>query len=108
VSDTYEPDSDIYIFRYIYMTCNGFHENYVGLTTTSFAARQRVRRQQIQHPYLRQIGASEHIDNCNPNKDIKYNVAPFFKTNNKTIRGIKESFFIKRFQPLLNKLTLSA
>jgi hypothetical protein len=89
------------------MTCNGCHENYVGLTTTSLAARHRVHRQQIQHPYLRQIGASEHFDKCNPNKKIKYNVAPFFKINNKTMGEIKESLFIKRFQPFLNKLTLS-
>ena len=85
------------------MTCLGCHENYVGLTTTSLAARHRVHRQQIFTASLRHLHVSHHIFHCNPTTEIKYSLVPFYKINDKTMGEIKEQFFIKQFKPTLNK-----
>ena len=83
------------------ISCNGCQENYVGLTTTTLAARQRVHRSQILNEHFRQIDLSAHLDQCT-SSGLKYNVAPFYKIHDKTMGEIKEQYFIKRFKPALN------
>ena len=90
------------------ITCNGCNEQYVGLTNDKLANRFSVHRQQIKHPVYRQLGVSEHIDNCS-NLDIKFCVTPFYKlpSSDRAIGLTKEAMFIKQFQPSLNNLSLS-
>ena len=89
------------------ITCNGCGEQYIGMTNSTLQERFRVHRQQIDNPVYRQIGASKHLNECSTDK-IKFNVTPFFKiSSDKTQGQIKESLFIKQFEPKLNKLSLT-
>ena len=88
------------------ITCTGCHEQYIGMTNNTLAKRFNLHRHHIKHPCYRKLGVSKHIAECS-SQDIKFTVTPFFKiTNDKTQGLTKEAFFIKQFQPTLNKLTL--
>lgn len=88
------------------ITCCGCKEQYVGMTGNTLAKRFNVHRQHIREPVYRKLGVSKHLDECS-SKDPKFTVTPFFKiTNDKTQGQVKESLFIKQFEPKLNKLTL--
>ena len=53
---------------------------------------------------------SEHISKCSQNYSPNFKIIPFFKikSDNEDFRKNMESYFIKRFKPKLNKLTLSS
>ena len=89
------------------MTCNGCQEQYIGMTNNKLNIRMTVHRQQINHPPLRKLGVSQHIDECS-NLEIKFSITPFFKIpESKAIGLIKEEYFIKSFKPTLNSAQLS-
>ena len=70
----------------------------------------RVHKQQILHEDKRMLGMSEHISKCSQNYSPNFKIIPFFKikSDNEDFRKNMESYFIKRFKPKLNKLTLSS
>ena len=89
------------------ITCQGCNEQYIGMTNNTLAKRFTIHRQQLNNPIYRQIGVSKHLDECST-KDIKFTVTPFFKiTDDKTQGQTKETYFINKFKPSLNMLTLN-
>ena len=60
----------------VFMTCPSCHENYIGQTGNSLCERVRVHKQQIQHPNLRQIPLSGHLDQC---ANGTFKIFPFLK-----------------------------
>ena len=89
------------------ITCNGCKEQYVGMTTCTLAMRFNTHRLHIRKKEHRQLGVSQHLDECN-SKTPEFTVAAFYKFSGDKVQGLaKEQQFIKMFQPSLNKLTLS-
>ena len=89
------------------ITCTGCKQQYVGYTSTALHKRFSVHRQHINHPVYRQLGVSEHLEICSQ-EDLKFTVTPFYKLSSDKAMGLaKEDFFIKQFQPSLNKLKLT-
>ncbi len=86
------------------ITCRGCNQQYIGETGDTLRNRTRVHRQQINDIKTRQISLSEHIDKCS-SIDIKFTIFPFYKLpNSDTVsRREKEKYFIKLFQPRLNR-----
>ena len=90
------------------IVCRGCGEKYIG--QTGDVIRNRVHKQQILHEDKRMLGMSEHISKCSQNYSPNFKIIPFFKikSDNEDFRKNMESYFIKRFKPKLNKLTLSS
>ena len=88
------------------ISCNGCGEQYVGKTHDYLHSRVRVHKQHIKNPVYRKLGVSKHIDECS-DSNVKFSIAPFYKLTMDTAMGkIKEEYFIKKFQPLLNRIPL--
>ena len=90
------------------LTCLGCNEYYIGETGDSLRHRMTVHRQQIRDPTTRMLGVSKHIAECA--KDIKPNftVFPFYKvfSPSESARKFKEQYFINKFKPVLNTISL--
>lgn len=86
------------------LICNGCQEFYIGQTGDKLRNRRTVHDQQIRDPSARQLPVSSHIDRCCLN-DPKYSIFPFYKFhgNNVSARLAKERYFVKTFNPKLNK-----
>jgi len=82
--------------------CNGCNKKYIG-ETTNLRSRVTLHNQHINHPELRKIPLSKHIDECT-NIQPKYKIFPFYKLQqeDRLRRRIKEEHFINIFQPELN------
>ena len=89
--------------------CAGCGENYIGQTGDQLKNRMTIHRQQINHPDLRQIGLSEHLDTCAHDKNPQFNVIPFYKVKKdcEDTRKAMEKYFICKFKPKLNEIPLS-
>ena len=69
-----------------------------------------VHRSQIKHKEYRQLGLSKHLEECNKNCPIDdmFTIIPFYKLkDNRSDTITKENFFIRRFKPKLNNLSLN-
>ena len=91
------------------ITCKTCKEQYVGLTNTNLNRRMTVHREQIKHRKYRQLGVSQHLEECNNQCKIQdmFIVTPFYKLGDtETEAPVKEQQFITRFKPKLNHLSL--
>ena len=84
------------------LKCNGCKKIYIG-ETSNFRLRVNLHK----HHVNRNCGlnVSRHIHVCAKDQDIKFQIMPFYKItgDNVRIRKEKESYFIRKFQPALNK-----
>ncbi|XP_062601156.1 uncharacterized protein LOC134262845 [Saccostrea cucullata] len=83
------------------ITCPTCDENYIG-QTGKLNARVRVHKQQIRDPSVRNTPCSEHFATCGKGK---FKLFPFYKMHNdcEISRVAKEDYFIKLFNPKLNR-----
>ena len=89
------------------MTCNGCQEQYVGMTNDALFSRNRVHKQQINHPEYRKLGVSKHIDECSE-LEIKYSITPFYQlSQSRSALLTKEDYFVLAFKPSLNSVKLT-
>ena len=90
--------SENLIYCAICPTCD---ENYIG-QTGRLIARVRVHKQQVRDASVRNTPCCEHFATCGRGK---FKIFPFFKmwTEEQTVRLAKEDFFIKLFNPKLNR-----
>lgn len=86
------------------ITCNGCNEQYIG-HTSDLRKRVTVHKQQIKDSNLRKLPISKHIHSCAKHKTPQFSICPFYKmnTDDTPTRLIKESYFIQKFKPTLNK-----
>ena len=92
------------------ITCNKCKEQYVGKTNSTLSKRCTVHRSQIKHKEYRQLGLSKHLEELNKNCPIDdmFTIIPFYKLkDNRSDTITKENFFIRRFKPKLNNLSLN-
>ena len=88
------------------MRCEGCKKLYIG-ETSNFRSRVNLHKSHIKNKGG--LFVNKHISQCNDNisKDIKYvfKIMPFFKVkqDDEKIRKEKESYFISKFKPELNK-----
>ena len=89
------------------LVCNGCREFYIGQTGDKLRNRRTVHDQQVRDPSTRQMPLSSHLDRCCSHTP-KFSIFPFYKfhTDDVSARLSKENFFIKVFQPKLNKIWL--
>lgn len=82
-------------------TCPTCGENYIG-QTNQLNARVRVHKQQIKDETVRNTPCSEHFAKCGKGT---FKIFPFYKmwTSNEIARTTKEDYFIKIFNPKLNR-----
>ena len=82
--------------------CNNCPATYIG-ETSDLRKRNNLHKNQIKIPAYRHLKVSQHIFNCT--KSFDYRIMPFYKmnTDEETARKIKEDYFIRIFQPSLNK-----
>ena len=88
------------------LKCNGCKEDYIGQTGLTLRKRMTLHRQQIRDPSTRQIPVSEHLDLCAANKFPKFHVFPLYQCADnisEQIRVNKETVFIKKYKPRLNR-----
>ena len=86
--------------------CSGCHQEYIGQTGLPLRKRMTVHRQQINDPSTRQIPVSEHLDTCAANIRPKYRLFPLYQfpeNSTQQTRVNKETLFIKKYRPQLNK-----
>ena len=86
------------------LICNGCREYYIGQTIDKLRNRRTVHDQQIRDPSKRQLTLSSHLKQCsliNPT----FSIFPIYKFHNNDVsaRLFKEKYFIKIFNPKLNK-----
>ena len=83
-------------------------ENYIGQTGDQLKNRMTIHRQQLNHPELRQLGLSEHLETCAYSKHPKFRVIPFYKVSRdcEDTRKSIERHFIRKYQPKLNEIPL--
>ena len=99
-------DMDCGVRDFIYViTCNGCGEKYIGESGDTLRHRTTLHRNQISIPQYRNLKVSKHIAECAKNKTIMFTICPFFKLHNQdeTYRKEKESYFISKYNPSLNK-----
>ena len=82
-------------------TCPTCGENYIG-QSNKLNARVRVHKQQVKDPSVRNTPCCEHFANCGRGK---FKIYPFFKmwNDNDDLRKAKEDYFIKLYNPKLNR-----
>ena len=82
-------------------TCPTCGENYIG-QSNKLNARVRVHKQQVKDPSVRNTPCCEHFANCGRGK---FKIFPFFKmwNDNDDLRRAKEDYFIKLYNPKLNR-----
>ena len=85
------------------LVCNGCNEFYIGQTGDKLRNRKTVHLQQVRDPSTRQLPVSEHLDKCTKNEP-KFSIFPFyiFHNSDASARLLKESYFVKIFNPKLN------
>ena len=95
----FDCESKNLIYVVICETCK---EEYIGETGCTVKQRLNIYRQHIRQPEYQQIDVEEHLRLCSNGKFCMF---PFFqiRENNKTLRKAYETYFIDKFQPLLNK-----
>ena len=86
------------------LICNNCRKYYIGQTGDKLRDRRTVHDQQIRDPSTIQLPLSSHLEQCsliNP----KFSIFPFYKFHNIDVsaRLSKEKYFIKIFNPKLNK-----
>ncbi|XP_076324778.1 coiled-coil domain-containing protein 39-like [Tachypleus tridentatus] len=88
--------------------CAGCGLDYIGQTRDQLGNRMTIHRQQINHPELRQIGLSKHLDQCVKEKHLKYSVVPFYKVGKdcEQTRKTMEKHFIHKYKLELNEIPL--
>ena len=84
---------------------NGCGEKYIGESGDTLRHRATLHRNQISILQYRKLKVSKHIAECAKNKTIMFTICPFFKLHNQdeTYRKEKESYFISKCNPSLNK-----
>lgn len=88
------------------LNCNGCNRaQYIG-QTNDLRKRVTVHRQQIKDQDLRKLPVSQHIHACAKNTTPQFTIFPFYKMNNDDTQArlIKETHFIQKFKPSLNKI----
>ena len=82
--------------------CSGCTEEYIGETGCILKERVNIYRQHIKQPEYQQIKAEEHLRLCGKGQ---FSIFPFFKIkeNNKFLRKAYETYFINKYEPVLNK-----
>lgn len=82
-------------------TCPTCGENYIG-QTNQLNAQVRVHKQQIKDETVRNTPCSEHFAKCGKGT---FKIFPFYKmwNSNEIARTTKEDYFIKIFNPKLNR-----
>lgn len=85
------------------LTCRGCNQYYIGQTGDELKQRTNLHRWGIREN--QSLDVDKHIHDCAINCDPKFNIVPFFKVtkDNKKFRESKESEFINRFKPTLNR-----
>ena len=85
------------------MTCLGCNLSYIGETGDELKNRTNGHRSGIMNN--NQLEVDMHIYRCAKNLQKKFNIIPFYKVkeDNILLRRAKESFFIARFNPELNR-----
>lgn len=87
------------------LNCNGCNSaQYIG-QTNDLRKRVTIHRQQIKDAELRKLPVSQHIHRCAKNITPQFTIFPFYKMNNDNTQArlIKETHFIQKFKPSLNK-----
>ena len=86
------------------LICNGCCEYYMGQAGDKLRNRRTVQDQQIRDPSTRQLPLSSHLEQCSP-INPKFSIFPFYKFHNNDVSVwlCKEKYFIKIFNPKLNK-----
>jgi hypothetical protein len=87
------------------LICNGCDAKYIG-QTNDLRKRVTVHRQQIKDESLRKLPVSKHIHTCAKNITPQFSIFPFYKMNSDDTQArlIKESHFIQKFNPTLNRI----
>ena len=86
--------------------CEGCGEDYIGETGNELRKRMTVHRQQNRDPTINMIPLSAHLRTCAKDKDNYFTLFPFYKFADNTTeqeRIVKESEFITKYRPKLNK-----
>ena len=85
------------------ITCNGCGKQYIG-ETQSLRERVTLHNEQMKHPQYRHLYVSKHISRCAYARRIKYKICPIFKLKrqNRTLKQVKEQYFIQKYKPELN------
>ena len=93
-------DSSNIIYK---ITCNGCKEYYIGMTVL---LRNRVSHHKfcLFNEQYRVQKVHQHIHNCANDLERPFTIVPFYKCKNDTVitRLATESYFIRKFKPLLN------
>ena len=89
--------------------CSGCGKDYIGETGNELRKRMTVHRQQIRDPTINMIPLSAHLRICAKDKENNFTLFPFYKfadntTETQLNKNVKESEFITKCRPKLNKL----
>ena len=84
--------------------CQGCKEEYIGETGCLVKERMSIFRQHIRELQYQKLAVEKHLRTCG---DGKFYMFPFFKIiqENKSLIKAYEDYFMKKFNPLLNKKT---
>ena len=86
--------------------CEGCGEDYIGETGNELRKRMTVHRQQIRDPTINMIPLSAHLRTYAKDEENYFTIFPFYKFADNTTeqeRTVKESEFITKYRPKLNK-----
>lgn len=96
-------DMDCSTLNCIYVIqCNGCSSIYIG-ETSNLRLRTNLHRDHIRHSTG--LYVSTHIATCAKNVSPSFSIMPFYKVtkDDATLRKKKESYFINKFKPQLNR-----
>lgn len=84
------------------LICDNCQQDYIGQSSLEIRFRISVHKQQIKDESLRKLNVSKHVHSCG---NSQFKIFPFYKlkTEDGMERRKKEEYFIKKFQPTLNR-----
>ena len=86
--------------------CEGCGEDFIGETGNELRKPMTLHRQQIGDPTINMIPLSAQLRTCAKDKEKYFTLFPFYKFADNTTeqeRIVKESEFITKYRPKLNK-----
>lgn len=91
-------------FVIYHLTCMKCKASYIG-ETQDLRGRTNTHRSHSNNPPDNCLYVSQHIYQCAQDLDVKFKITPFYKLHNQNreFRLLKESYFINKYQPSLNK-----
>lgn len=91
-------------FVIYHLSCLKCKASYIG-ETQDLRGRTNTHRSHSNKPPDNCLFVSQHLFECAKDLNVKFKITPFYKlhTNSREFRLLKESYFIDKFQPSLNR-----